>query len=78
MASGKEKEKTYEEEMKELEDIVEKITSSSCTLSESLLLFEKGEELSKSIYKRLKNFEGKIQILNKESKKFEDVWCSKK
>lgn len=67
------KESTYEDEIKELEDIVEKITSSGCTLSESLVLFEKGQELSTSIEKRLKNFEGKIKVLNESTKKFEDI-----
>ena len=67
------KEMTYEDEMKRLEEIVEKINTSNISLTESLKLFEEGEKLSLSISKKLKDFEGKIQLLNQKTKKFEDM-----
>lgn len=67
------KNKSFEDEMKRLEEIVSIISSQSVGLEESIKLFEEGEALSKSISEKLKEYEGKIMCLNENTKKFEDM-----
>ena len=55
----------FEETMKELEQVVQKLENGELNLDESIKEFEKGMELSKSASKYLEEAEKKITILVK-------------
>lgn len=55
--------KTFEESIKELEEIVSKLDGGDVTLDESLELFEQGIKLSKGCQKMLDAAEKKVSIL---------------
>lgn len=55
--------KGFEASMKELEEIVTKLESGNVGLEESLKLFEKGIQLSKSCQKILSDAEKKVSVL---------------
>ena len=55
--------KGFEESIKELEEIVEKLELGDASLDESLKLFENGIKLSKSCQKMLDNAEKKVSVL---------------
>ena len=55
--------KTFEESIKELEEIVSKLEGGNVTLDESLTLFEQGIKLSKSCNEMLDAAEKKVSIL---------------
>ena len=59
------KEKSFEAEMKRLQDIVEQIESNEISLDKSISLYEEGLKLSKSLKKQLVEFEKKIKEINK-------------
>lgn len=61
------KEINFEETMKELEEVVQKLENGELNLDESIKEFEKGMELSKSASKYLEDAEKKITILVKDS-----------
>ena len=56
----------FEEAMKELETIVEKMESGMLSIDESLQMFSRGIELSKECKKQLEEAKGKISILEKQ------------
>ena len=61
----------FEESMKDLELIVEKLEKGELNLEKSLQLFEEGVEISKKLNDQLKNAEKKVSELmniSKESK----------
>ena len=60
-----EKELNFEETMKELEEVVQKLETGDLNLDDSIKEFEKGMELSKSASKYLEDAEKKITILVK-------------
>jgi exodeoxyribonuclease VII small subunit len=55
--------KTFENALKELEDIVAKLEQGETSLEEALELFEKGIKLSRICSERLEQAEKKIRIL---------------
>ncbi|MBQ9314606.1 MAG: exodeoxyribonuclease VII small subunit [Clostridia bacterium] len=55
--------KTYEESMKELEQVVKDLESGELSLDESIKKFEKGMELSKHCSSLLEDAEKKITLL---------------
>lgn len=55
--------KGFEESIKELEQIVEKLESGDTTLNESLEYFEKGIKLSRACQKMLETVEKKVSVL---------------
>lgn len=57
------KELTYEESMKELEQVVRELESGELTLDDSIIKFEKGMKLSKHCTELLENAEKKITVL---------------
>ena len=59
------KELKFEDQMKKLEEIVEKLESNDVDLDDSISLYEEGLKLSKSLKEQLKKFEKKINELNK-------------
>ena len=64
-----EKELNFEETMKELEEVVQKLENGELNLDESIKEFEKGMELSKSASKYLEDAEKKITILVKDKER---------
>ena len=59
-----EKNKDFDETLKELEAIVESMDDGSLKLEETIESYEKGIKLIKQAQVSLKNFEKKVQILN--------------
>lgn len=57
------KEQTYEESMKELEQVVKDLESGDLSLDESIKKFEKGMKLSKHCSSLLEDAEKKISVL---------------
>lgn len=57
------KELTYEESMKELEQVVRELESGELTLEDSISKFENGMKLSKHCTELLENAEKKISLL---------------
>lgn len=60
-------EKSFESQLKELEEIVGKLEEGDLPLEESLLLFEQGVKLSRECRERLTSAERRIEILLKDS-----------
>ncbi|GIX43245.1 MAG: exodeoxyribonuclease 7 small subunit [Leptospiraceae bacterium] len=59
----------YEEAIKRLEEITNKLESGELTLEESLKLYEEGIQLKQQCYEYLKKAEGKIyKIINNDGK----------
>ena len=54
---------TFEEKLKELSDIAEKLESNNISLDESILLYEKGMKLSKECADELNSAKQKIVSL---------------
>ena len=63
---------SFEEMMKELESIVQKLDNETVSLEESLDLYQRGMKLSSACYKTLKDAENKVNQLIKEETKDED------
>lgn len=57
---------SFEESLKKLETIVERLEKGDLALEESLKLFEEGVGLSSACKKELDEAEGKVQILIKQ------------
>ena len=57
------KEKTFEEQIGELEEIVKKLENGDVSLDESLSLFEQGIKLTKGCQKMLDTAEKKVKVL---------------
>ena len=62
------KEIKLEEQMKKLQEIVEKLERNDVELDESIALYEEGLKLSKSLKDQLSVFESKIAALNEGEK----------
>lgn len=56
---------TFENQMKKLEDIVDKLEKDDIDLDKSIDLYEEGLKLSKSLKEELSKFEKRIEELNK-------------
>lgn len=54
---------SFEENLKKLEDIVDKLESGDIKLEESIKMFEEGIKLTKTLQKTLDDAEGKIKIV---------------
>lgn len=65
---------TYEEALKQLEDIVQKLENNEIPLEESIALFQEGIALSKYCDDKLKNIQAKVAQIyeNGELKDFQD------
>lgn len=61
MAKENETEKSFEEKLVELENIVKKLESTDVPLKESINMFERGTKLAKELEEELKNSELKIK-----------------
>lgn len=60
--------KTFEDAMTELEDIVEKLEKGELPIEESIEYFQKGVELSRYCNKKLDEIERKITLLIEDEK----------
>lgn len=70
----KKQNKSFEEAMLELENILSKLESGNLSLDESLTEFNKGVEMYKYCYDMLSKVEGEVKIiLNKSVNDFEEV-----
>jgi len=54
---------TFEEQLKALENVVERLEGGDLPLEDSLKLFEQGVGLSESCKKQLEAAEGRVQVL---------------
>ena len=54
---------SFEDKIKELEEIVDRLDEGSLSLEESILLFEKGVKLSKACQRMLNSAEKKVNVL---------------
>jgi exodeoxyribonuclease VII small subunit len=62
---------TFEEQLKTLEGVVERLEKGDLPLEESLSLFEQGVALSDSCKKELDAAEGRVQVLLQRGRKME-------
>ena len=62
---------TFEEQLKSLESVVERLEKGDHPLEESLALFEQGVALSESCKKELDTAEGRVQVLLQRGRKME-------
>lgn len=56
----------YEQAVEELEKVLESLESQNTSLDEALKLFEKSVELSKICFDKIKETQGKVEIIKKE------------
>ena len=61
----------YEDNIKELEKIVEKLSTGKLSVDEGLALYQKGIELARESMNELNGAKGKIEMLNKELESLE-------
>ncbi|MDQ0156440.1 exodeoxyribonuclease VII small subunit [Robertmurraya andreesenii] len=63
---------SFEEAMKNLEDIVEKLEEGDVPLEEAIAIYRRGMELSKLCHDKLKNVEEQLtQVITEDGKKEE-------
>ncbi|SDF28809.1 exodeoxyribonuclease VII small subunit [Terriglobus roseus] len=62
---------TFEEQLKSLESVVERLEKGDLPLEESLAFFEQGVALSESCKKELDTAEGRVQVLLQRGRKME-------
>ena len=58
----------FEEALKQLEEIVQRLEKGDLTLEESLRLYEQGIRLSRLCHARLEEAEGRIEVLLKDAR----------
>jgi len=63
---GRRKQESFEEALKRLEEIVQRMESGELTLEDSLGLFEEGVRLTRVCSQRLDEAEKKIEVLTKD------------
>ena len=63
------KKESYENMIKELEEIVNKMQNNELTLEESIKCYENGIKLSNRLYKMINDAEEKIKIINNSEEK---------
>ena len=77
MSAERRKKAGFEEELKELESIVDRLDDGSLPLEESLKLFEKGIRLSRKLQSRLENASMKVTQLLQDEKSTEIAFTEK-
>ena len=66
--------KSFEEQIAQLENVVRQLETGSCSLDDSIKLFEEGIKLSKSCHDMLEKAEKKVSVLiNGEKQEFADM-----
>lgn len=56
----------YEKQLKELEEIIEKLESGEIGFDDAVKMFERGAELCKNLSKSFEKAEGKVSIIREE------------
>jgi len=71
----KNKDKTFEQNLKIAKDIVHKLESGDCTLDDMLSLYQEGIESLKICAKKLSSFEQKVKVIRSdgENLNYEDI-----
>jgi exodeoxyribonuclease VII small subunit len=64
--------KNFEERLKRLEELAERIKGQDLALEEAVSVFEEGVKLSKSLERDLEKIEGKVEILLNQPASSED------
>lgn len=64
---------TYEEAVKELSQIIEKLESGHCALNEALILLQRGKDLVSFCYTSLSNAKGKLTEVKEVLGKLEEL-----
>ena len=64
---------TYEEAIKKLEEISQKLSSDDISLDEATRLFEESTKLSKICYETIKSAESKVVVVKKELDKIRET-----
>ena len=59
---------TFEQALKQLEEIVQRLEKGELSLEESLKLYEEGIQLSRLCHGKLEEAEGKVEVLLKNAK----------
>lgn len=59
---------TFESALKDLEDVVQRLEKGELSLEDSLALYQRGIELSRTCHAKLEEAEGKIALLLKDAK----------
>lgn len=67
---SEEKNRTFEEALKRLEEVLSQLEGNNCSLEQALDLFQEGMQLVMYCRGKLSDVEGKISILLKESGDF--------
>lgn len=62
----------YEDALKELEEITEKLSEGKIPLSEATKYFDRGVELTKFCYQELNSIKGKVTIIREELDKLQE------
>lgn len=57
---------SYEEAIKKLEEIVNKLESGQISMTEAVQLFEDGQKLVKVCYKEIESAKGKLSVIKEE------------
>ncbi len=65
---SKKEDRSFEQGLKRLEEIVDRLSSTEVSLKESFKLYEEGTELVRYCSKLLGEFEGKVKKLSGDSK----------
>lgn len=55
--------KSFEDELKRLEEIVEKIKDNKVPIEDAISMFEEGMKISRFLEKEIEKMEGKVNIL---------------
>jgi len=55
--------KSFEDELKRLEEIVEKIKDNKVPIEDAISMFEEGMKISRFLEKEIEKMEGKVSIL---------------
>lgn len=56
----------YEDLMKELEDIIQKLESGETKFDDAEIMFERGAEICKELNKKLEETKGKVTVIREE------------
>lgn len=56
----------YEQKMKQLEDIIERLESGEAKFDEATLLFEQGANLCKELSSQFENVKGKVSVIRED------------
>ena len=63
----------YEEAIKKLEEISQKLSSDNVTLDEAVALYEESTKLSKICFDIIKNVENKVVVVKKELDSIKEI-----